>query len=122
MLPRSFWAVTVAAAAAFRAVCTSPSFWAKSCRGAIKATVVVRLSMQESSDEKYGHPISWSYKVLLSDLRIRWCPTNGLRRPEVSIADYSKAAAALAAPLKNASKSALIWSGLVVHMPCGRPG
>jgi hypothetical protein len=29
--------------------------------------------------------------------------------------------AALAAPLKNASKSALIWSAFVVGMPCGKP-
>src|SRR5262245_59852202 len=38
MLPRSFWTVTLLAAAVLRAVCTSPSFWAKTCHGAIKAT------------------------------------------------------------------------------------
>ena len=29
--------------------------------------------------------------------------------------------AAVAAPLKNASRSALIWSAFVVGMPCGKP-
>ena len=29
--------------------------------------------------------------------------------------------AAVAAPLTNASRSALIWSALVVGMPCGKP-
>ena len=31
-------------------------------------------------------------------------------------------AAAFLLCLKNASKSALMWSGLVVHIPCGKPG
>jgi hypothetical protein len=29
---------------------------------------------------------------------------------------------AVATPLTNARRSALIWSGLVVAMPCGKPG
>ena len=72
--------------------------------------------MQESNDEKYQHPISSSYNI---PFYVSLAVFGAL---QADLADYSKPAAALAAPLKNVSKSALICSGFVVHMPCGSPG
>jgi hypothetical protein len=40
----------------------------------------------------------------------------------LSVSGTGYAVALTAAPLKNASRSALIWSALVVGMPCGKPG
>jgi len=44
------------------------------------------------------------------------CPTSATRPKGC------QDAAAVAAPLKNESKSALIWSALVAGIPCGKPG
>src|SRR6516162_1678108 len=101
MLPRNFWAVTVAAAAVFRAVCTSPSFWAKSRRGAIKATVEVAIvdarKLRREIRTSNVVVIQRPFKLIRGFAGDR---PMAYRAPKFRFADYSKAAAALAAPLK----------------------
>src|SRR5258705_13674615 len=74
---------------------------------------------QRLNSGRLSAPLSFTYEV--DQIRIDRSPISLRAEGILKLRNFLHAAADFS-PLKNARRSALIWSALVVGIPCGKPG